>query len=259
MAFKSALLNVVEDSFSLSDGLRSCAASVKYDGSLVTSFDLLIQKNIFEYLASAFPGCSVLGEEMSLSDQQAALSNPNGCWVLDPIDGTTNFASGFPVFSVSLALVVDSEVVLGLVYDPVRRELFSARKGLGAELNGMSLTLPQDVFALEECIAIIDFKRLPAEWVSSIWQKPPFRSHRSLGSVALEWCWLAAGRAHIFAYAQHGIWDYAAAHLILQEAGGACCGFDGSPVFVPRVEKRSALAAQNAKTLHAWYAWFKTL
>ena len=112
-------------------------ARIKEDGSVVTELDYRLQGAITESLGARFPQIPLLGEEMLHSEQKAILeASHSGVWCLDPLDGTTNYSSGFPLFGVSLALIVGQQVILGVVYDPVRDEVFSAGEGAGAFLNG---------------------------------------------------------------------------------------------------------------------------
>src|SRR5690606_12906787 len=126
------------------------------------------------------------------------LNSGEALWCLDPIDGTSNFASGMPFFSISLALIEKGEVTLGVVYDPVMNECFSAKKGAGAWLNGQRLNAEISGLALNQTLAIIDFKRLPKSLCQRLVDEKPYGSQRSLGSIALELCWLAAGRAQLY-------------------------------------------------------------
>lgn len=231
---------------------------IKNDGSLLTEADTSMQQQVTSLLKREWPEFALLGEESSIETQQAALDHANGCWVLDPVDGTTNFANHVPFFSVSLALVMGGKPVLGLVYDPARDELFGARLGLGSELNGQILKSPNITPALKHCVGIIDFKRLTAPLATALATQAPYASQRSFGSVALDWCWIAAGRGQIYLHGNQSLWDYAAGWLILEEAGGASCSLDGQPVFQNKIGKRSAVASINSTTLALWHNWIQT-
>jgi myo-inositol-1(or 4)-monophosphatase len=104
---------------------------------------------------------------------------------------------------------------------------------------------------------MIDLKRLPAALASHLAADPPYKSQRSFGAVALDWCWLAAGRGHLYLHGQQKLWDYAAGQLVLQEAGGKAVTLEGQPVFAPRLESRSTVAALNPEIFHAWLAWLE--
>ena len=234
-------------------------ASVKTDGSLVTEADRAMQVAMEAALYREWPQYAFLGEESATALQKGALSRPGGCWVLDPLDGTTNFFHGFEMFCCSLALLIGGEPVLGIVYDPVRDELFSARRGLGAALGENPLSLHTLASGLGECLALVDFKRLPRRLAALLATDPPFASQRNLGSVALDWCWMAAGRADLYLHGGQKLWDYAAGHLIFSEAGGASCTFEGEPVPLPAVDTRSAVAASGTRLLELWKEYLRKI
>ncbi len=227
--------------------------SLKADGSLLTLADTAMQKAMKDYLQLHWPQFTFVGEESALAEQQSALEQD--CWILDPIDGTTNFANGIPFFSVSLALKIKDTLVLGLVYDPARDELFAARLGYGAELNHTPLQANRTITPLKHSVGVIDFKRLSAELATRLATQAPYASQRSFGSVALDWCWIAAGRGHVYLHGNQSLWDYAAGWLILNEAGGASCSLDGTPVLRLAITKRSAVAANHPQSLALWYDW----
>ncbi|MGC8698082.1 MAG: inositol monophosphatase family protein, partial [Halothiobacillus sp.] len=163
--------------------MQSPASSValKADGSWVTAVDLAVQAAMQQYLAEQFPDTGFLGEEMSRPAQEAAwagcLAGEQRLWVVDPLDGTSNFRAGFPVFSLTLALLERGRVVAGLVYDPVRDELFHALRGAGAYLNRIALDLStQPDLPLARCLATVDFKRLPKPLACRLASDAPFGS-----------------------------------------------------------------------------------
>ncbi len=226
---------------------------LKADGSAVSEADELIQQRIAQALASHWPDIPLLGEEMT-ADEQTALLAGQRFWCLDPLDGTSNFVAGIPLFSVSLALIEAGEVRLGIVYDPCRGECFAAERGVGAWLNGRPLDGRHAATELEQAIALVDFKRLAPALASRLALSPPCRSLRSLGSVALEWVWLAAGRGQLYLHGRQRLWDYAAGILIFQEAGGQATTMEGEPLFQLTLAGRSACAA-TGDLLGPWRAW----
>ncbi|CAH9018363.1 inositol monophosphatase family protein [Candidatus Nitrosacidococcus sp. I8] len=228
----------------------------KADGSLLTEADLIMQKQISESLTTHWPQFAFLGEEMDEIQQTQLLSDTTqGVWCLDPLDGTRNFAAGIPCFSVSLALIMNQEVVTGVVYDPLRDECFSAQKNQGAWINEKVLGKIYPHEPLNNGIGLIDLKRLPPDLATRLATHPPYSSQRSLGSVALDWCWLAAGRGHVYLHGRQKIWDYAAGSLILQEAGGYATTLSGESVFKPTLQPRSAVAALKKEFFDEWTAW----
>ena len=228
----------------------------KVDGSVLTEADLAMQARMHTELERRWPKFGFLGEEMSAEEQEKALAESGeGLWILDPLDGTSNFAAGLPCFSVSLALLQDGKVNAGVVFDPMLNECFSAVRGEGAWLNGERLGAVDEHLPLRNAIAAVDFKRLPADLAVRIARNPPYASQRSLGSVALDWCWVAAGRFHVYLHGKQKLWDYAAGSLILEEARGFNATLDGEPVFHPHVEPRSAVCALDKAVFEEWRHW----
>ncbi|MDB2705532.1 inositol monophosphatase family protein [Pseudomonadota bacterium] len=224
----------------------------KPDGSVVTEADLLMQNRIESELKQHYPDIALLGEEMTSEQQKSLLASDKLLWCLDPIDGTSNFAAGMPYFSVSLALISEGESVLGLVYDPIRDECFSAQLGQGAYLNDQKLVSKQSGLSLKKSIALIDFKRLPPPLATQLAINMPYASQRSLGSIALELCWIAAGRGHIYLHAKQHLWDYAAAQLILNEAGAYSCSLEGVNLQCSNLEPQSTIAALDHALFTQW-------
>ncbi len=228
----------------------------KADGSIITEADLVMQQRIRAALQDAWPQYAFLGEEMPRAEQEQALGDlDQGVWCLDPLDGTNNFASGIPYYAVSLAFLRPDGVQLAIVYDPSREECFSALRGHGAWLNDQPLQADPVTLTLRETLALVDFKRLPVDLVTRLAQRPPYASQRSFGAVALDWCWLACGRVHIYLHGGQKLWDYAAGHLILQEAGGHSIALDGRPVYQAGLQPRSAVAALDGALFEAWREW----
>ncbi len=227
-------------------------ATAKADGSPVTEADRAMQRAMAGWLGDHWAEYAFLGEESACQVQENALAAAGGCWILDPLDGTTNFTHGFELFASSLALAIGGEVVLGLVYDPIRDELFGARRGRGAELNGRPLSLGAAPERLGDCLALVDFKRLPPALARALAAKPPYASQRNLGTVALDWCWLAAGRADLYLHGGQKLWDHAAGHLIFTEAGGVATTLEGHPIGADTLAALSAVAAPDADLLARW-------
>jgi myo-inositol-1(or 4)-monophosphatase len=227
----------------------------KADGSIITEADLVMQQRIAGELRRIRPDTVFLGEEMSTADQDDLLHRDKPLWCLDPLDGTSNFAAGIPYFSVSLALLEQGRARAGVVYDPLRDECFTALHGKGAWLNGVELTPVHAGVTLQQATGLVDFKRLPRELAVRLVTGTPYASQRSFGSVALDWCWIAAGRCHVYLHGRQNIWDYAAGHLILQEAGGHATTLSGEPVFVNALQPRSAVAALDVALFDEWTRW----
>ncbi len=227
----------------------------KQDGSVITEADLAVQQRIGAELQRLFPEALFLGEEMSEDEQLAALGGAAPLWCLDPLDGTSNFVNGIPFFSVSLALIEQGRVRMGLVYDPLRDECFFATENPGASLNDAPLQLADTGLPLRQCTAIVDFKRLGKNLAARLATEAPYGSQRSFGSVALDWCWLAAGRGQLYLHGRQKIWDYAAGHFIFTSAGGHAMTLEQEPVFACSLAPRSAIAAVDQALFAAWSEW----
>jgi myo-inositol-1(or 4)-monophosphatase len=202
---------------------------IKYKGAvdLVTETDERAEEVIREVLLGAYPAYGVLGEEGGeiVGDEDAR-------WIVDPLDGTTNFAHGFPMFAVSIALEKAGEVVLGVVHDPIRGETFVAERGRGARLNDESIGASET----EELVRALVVTGLPYDrdevpTAVELFGRFATRAQdmRRLGSAALDLCYVASGR--LDAYYERGIhaWDVAAAGLVLEEAGGKITDYKGRP------------------------------
>jgi len=205
--------------------------SKKGEIDLVTEVDFECERMCREVIAERFPGHDVLAEEFGTGSSTGPLSRWR--WVFDPLDGTTNYAHGLPIYCSSLGLEIDGRTEVGAVYDPSRRELFTAVRGGGASLNGQALGV-SDTSTLINALIVTGFPY-------DVHQKAGdlvalfgvflgrARAVRRLGSAALDLCYVAAGRFDAF-WEQHlKPWDVAAGALIAEEAGGRVTGMDGSP------------------------------
>ncbi len=213
----------------LKEGLRQ-EITVSYKGALdiVTNIDTRSEKAIVALISRHFPDHRIMAEEGSGRKGRSPYQ-----WIIDPLDGTTNFSHRFPFFCVSIALEVKGRVRLGVIYDPVRRELFTAEKGKGAFLNGS----PIQTSSVKEL-----YKSLLVTGFSYDIQTDPKNTFdhfinftlnaqavRRTGSAALDLCYVAAGRFDGFWETKLRPWDTAAGSLILCEAGGRITDFSGKP------------------------------
>jgi len=229
---------------------------VKHDGSLVTEADHTTQQRLQDIFRQRWPAIGFLGEEMSSQSHVRLLAGDHALWCVDPLDGTSNFAVGIPFFSVSVALLEHGRPSLAVICDPVRDECFSARAGGGAWLNGDRLGAGIGAGRpLKRSIACIDLKRLEPALAARLVSEPPFASQRNFGSSCLEWCWLADGRFHIYLHGGQKLWDYAAASLLLSEAGGRAVTLTGDSVFREGLEPRSVVASMDATLFGEWCQW----
>jgi myo-inositol-1(or 4)-monophosphatase len=227
----------------------------KDDGSLFTEADLVAQ-HALEARLKAIVDCPVLGEEMTEADQSRLWqAGREGLWCVDPIDGTTNFVSGLPFFALSIALLRQGRPVLGVVYDPQADECFYAEAGRGAWLDGEALPLKTPPAELRRCIAGVDFKRIPRSLAGRLAAEHPYNSQRNLGASTLDWCYLAAGRLHVYLHGGQKLWDYAAGALILEEAGGRVSPLGDGEFWRADPWNRSVLAALTPDLYTQWRAW----
>ncbi len=252
----------------LSDLLRAAVAAelgahehrpethAKADGSVVTAVDAALQDHLRRALDREWPGIPLLGEEMTAAEQGRLLdASAEGIWVLDPLDGTSNFVGGFPAYALSLALIRGGAPVLGAVLDPRRDECFCARRDGGAWCNGEPMAPYAPGLELGDCLAMIDFKRLPPARIAPLFRPGGFRSQRNLGAAALEWCWLAAGRFQLYLHGGQKLWDYAAGHLIATEAGApsrAYRPYGTAPAAGLDLAPRLFVAAATEALLEQW-------
>ena len=231
----------------------------KGDADLVTAADRASEALIRERIQQQFPGHDVLGEEQGLNDQGSDYR-----WYVDPLDGTTNFAHGYPVFCVSMALEhrelghrelerraskeqteKQAQRIAGVVYDPTRDELFSAEQGKGAHLNGAAIRVSQAAH-LKESLLATGFPSHKRHKNPNIhfYHQITLRTHgvRRAGSAALDLCNVASGRFDGFWEFNLNPWDTAAGALIVEEAGGKISRFDGSPF---EIDSRETLASNG--------------
>jgi myo-inositol-1(or 4)-monophosphatase len=198
---------------------------------LVTEVDLECERMCREVIAARFPEHDVLAEELSSGPAEPARSRHR--WVFDPLDGTTNYAHGLPIFCSSLSLEIDGVAEAAAVFDPTRQELFTAERGAGAFLNGTPLHVSTTRPLIDALLVTgfpYDVHRRTADLVDLFAAfLGTARAVRRLGSAALDLCYIASGRFDGF-WEQHlKPWDVSAGALIAQEAGGQVTGMDGSP------------------------------
>ncbi|MFO7953321.1 inositol monophosphatase family protein [Thioalkalivibrio sp.] len=233
------------------------AVDYKADGSVITEADHAVDARVRTLLHEHGQHEPVLSEEQVRAEQAQVLEAASAFWLVDPLDGTSNFAGGMPFFAISIARIEGERVTHGATYDPVRDELFAATEDTALELNGATPPAAARPPAPElgRAIALVDYKRLEAPLARELASHAPFRSQRNLGACALEWAWLAAGRADLYLHGGQAPWDSAAGGLMLARAGGAMCSLAGGPVFGRSLTKRSAVAARSEPLLAEWRTW----
>jgi len=204
--------------------------SVRYKGrnDLVTEADLAAQEAIQHVLRERCPAIAFVGEESTPSPGQYS----GLCWVVDPLDGTTNYVHGLPCYAVSIGLVENGQPVAGVVFDPLRQEMFTAVRGQGAWLNDTPIRV-SDCERLEDALLVTGFPTdcRGKEYVFAAWRMFALEGQavRRIGCTSLNLAWLAAGRADgCWSYEIHP-WDVVAGWCLVQEAGGLFTAPDGRP------------------------------
>ena len=211
--------------------------SVEHKGTinLVTEVDIAAEEMIVTGLLEKFPDHSILAEEKNSETRGGACK-----WVIDPLDGTTNYAHGFPFFSVSIGLEISGKVMLGIVYDPVRDELFTARKDSGAFCNDEPLHVSKTE-KLDAGLLATGFPydiRISEQNNLNNFCAFALRCQgvRRTGSAALDLCYVAAGRLDGFWESKLNPWDCAAGCLLVSEAGGFVTDYSGGPASIYKAE-----------------------
>ncbi|MEO6052329.1 MAG: inositol monophosphatase family protein [Pyrinomonadaceae bacterium] len=208
---------------------RNIQISKKGDINLVTEADLASEALIIERIKSYYPKHSILAEE---SGNAVIIGGENTWkWIIDPLDGTTNYAHGYPCFCVTLALEHDGEIVIGVTFDPTRNELFAAERGGGASLNNKPIRVSATEDLSEALIVTgfpYDFKRREdfARHLTQFLLKS--RGVRRDGSAAIDMAYVACGRFDGMWEEGLNPWDMAAGVLLIEEAGGHVSGYDNS-------------------------------
>ncbi len=210
---------------------------VRFKGraDIVTDVDLAAEKVILELVRDEFPQFSILSEESNPIETGSPFT-----WVIDPIDGTRNYAEGIPHFCVVVALARGADIAVGVTYDPIKDELFTAELGMGAQLNGDPLAvstreqIPNCVLGFD--LGYVDQKAATAlDMIRELW--PGFQTMRLMGSSALGMAYAAAGRIDLYFHHSLSPWDSASGLLLAREAGGNVVDRQGrnADLFTPSV------------------------
>jgi myo-inositol-1(or 4)-monophosphatase len=224
---KEASLAAVKAGKYLLEGLnRKKQIDFKGEVDLVTSYDRQSEEIIYAELSRNFPDHSFLAEEAISQDNESEY-----CWIVDPLDGTTNFAHSLPIFCVSIALVFKKEIIVGVVYDPARDEMFTVSKGNGACLNNRPIRI-SDTRELDKSLLATGFPydvRVSPDNNLNHFSRFAIRAQaiRRCGSAALDLCYVACGRFDGFWEMKLKPWDLAAGALMVKEAGGRTTDFYG--------------------------------
>jgi len=217
--------------------------SLKGPGDFVTNCDKKVEKILINELQIARPNYSILSEEIG------EINNDSACkWIIDPIDGTANFLHGIPHFAISVGLEENNEIIAGIIYDPIKDEMFIAEKGNGSYLNNQRMRVSSRS-KLKDCVVFTGGPRQNAENKNIVLKEyNNFSSEvdtpiRKMGSAALDMAYVAAGRCDGYWQRNLSYWDVAAGIIIVKEAGGFVTDFDGESKYV----ENKTILATNAK------------
>lgn len=194
--------------------------------NLVTEADHAAEKAIFEVIRQDFPDHFLLSEETGAIVQDSAFK-----WIIDPIDGTVNFANGIPICCVSIGIEQNGQMIMGAVYNPFINEFYFAQKGFGATLNDKKIRVSEKTSVISSCLVTgfpytyLDMENGPLQVFEKLIRKGV--PVRRLGSAAIDLCWVAAGRFDGFYEHKLQAWDSAAGFLMVEEAGGKVTDFNG--------------------------------
>ena len=212
--------------------------------NLVTDVDIMAEKAVIGFLQGEYPNFNIASEE-----SPAVARDSQFTWVIDPLDGTNNYVHGVPFICVSIGLALGREVVMGVIYDPVRKELFTAQKGRGASLNGTPISVARRRAVKEAFLGVdlgydADKGRAMLDFLKAPW--PDIGGLRLMGSAALGLTYVACGRLDAYIHPCLYPWDVAAAISLVEEAGGRITDWQGQPA---TTETRVIVAANEV--LHA--------
>ena len=222
--------------------IENLQVSVKGPGDFVTASDKKVEKILIEELIKARPNYSILSEETGKISNDESFK-----WIIDPIDGTSNFLHGIPHFAISIGLEHNKEIICGIIYDPIKDEMFTAEKGNGSYLNNQRIRVSSRS-KLKNCIiftggpkyeskdkelALEEYKKFSSKTLAPI---------RKMGSASLDMAYVAAGRCDGFWQRNLNYWDIAAGIILIKEAGGFVTDFNGNDAYI---EKKTILATNS--------------
>ena len=212
--------------------IEKLQVSVKGPGDFVTNSDKKVEQILIDELQKARPNYSVLSEEIGEINNDESFR-----WIIDPIDGTSNFLHGVPHFAISLGLEQNKEIICGIIYDPIKDELFSAEKGNGSYLNNQRMRVSARS-KLKDCIIFTGGPKISAkDRELSLKEYNKFSTKiltpiRKMGSASLDLAYVAAGRCDGFWQRNLNYWDIAAGVILVKEAGGYITDFDGKNEYI---------------------------
>ena len=222
--------------------IENLQVSLKGPGDFVTASDKKVEKILIEELQKARPNYSILSEEIGEINNDKSFK-----WIIDPIDGTANFLHGIPHFAISIGLEHDKEIICGIIYDPIKDEMFVAEKGNGSYLNNQRMRVSSRS-KLKDCIVFTGGPKLESKNKElALEEYKKFSSKilipiRKLGSASLDMAYVAAGRCDGFWQRNLNYWDIAAGIILVKEAGGFVTDFEGENRYV---ENKTILATNS--------------
>lgn len=227
------------------DQMDKVEITEKSHNDFVTQIDKMSEECVITHIKKAYPDHCILSEEIGYQKG----FNEDYCWVIDPLDGTHNFIHGFPQFAISIAVMKNNVTELGLVYDPIRQELFTATRGQGAYVNSRRMRI-STTSKMEKSLIGTGFPFRNKETIKTyldIFEKVFSRCGdiRRTGSAALDLAYVAAGRLDAFWESNLMNWDMAAGALMIKEAGGIVCDFQGGETYL----ENGKIVAGNPKIL----------
>ena len=223
--------------------IENLQVSLKGPGDFVTNCDKKVEKILIDELLKARPSYSILSEEIGEINNDDSFK-----WIIDPIDGTSNFLHGIPHFAISIGLEHNKEIICGIIYDPIKDEMFTAEKGNGSYLNNQRMRVSSRS-KLEDCMIFTGGRKRDAKnrelalkeyYKFSIKVLTPIRK---LGSASLDMAYVAAGRCDGFWQRNLNYWDIAAGIILVKEAGGFVTDFNGENEYI----QNKTILATNAK------------
>ena len=212
--------------------IENLQVSLKGPGNFVTTSDIKVEKILVEELQKARPTYSILSEEVGQINNDESFK-----WIIDPIDGTSNFLHGIPHFAISIGLEHDKEIICGIIYDPIKDEIFTAEKGNGAYLNNKRMRVSSRS-KLKDCIICTGgHKRDSKDRELALEEYKKFSSKifipiRKFGSASLDMAYVAAGRCDGYWQRDLSYWDIAAGIILVKESGGFVTDFDGENRYI---------------------------
>ena len=212
--------------------IENLQVSLKGPGNFVTASDLKVEKILVEELQKARPTYSILSEEVGQINNDESFK-----WIIDPIDGTSNFLHGIPHFAISIGLEHDKEIICGIIYDPIKDEIFTAEKGNGAYLNNKRMRVSARS-KLKDCIICTGgHKRDSKDRELALEEYKKFSSKvfipiRKFGSASLDMAYVAAGRCDGYWQRDLSYWDIAAGIILVKESGGFVTDFNGENLYI---------------------------